>query len=82
MKKIKKEGVMYSVRLEISDKIADKVMLFLNSIPKSDIKIQEIDGKIIKSHNDSLVDFFRSSPLVGEINIERNQECYQNRVEF
>ncbi len=73
---------MYSVRLEISDKIADKVMLFLNSIPKTDIKIQEIDGKIIKSHNDSLVDFFRSSPLVGEINIERNQECYQNRIEF
>lgn len=82
MDKMKKEGVMYSVRLEISEKIADKVMLFLNSIPKTDIKIQEIDGKMIKSHNDSLVDFFRSSPLVGEIDIDRKQESYKDRIEF
>ncbi|QOG11326.1 hypothetical protein [Arcobacter sp. FWKO B] len=73
---------MYSVRLEISDKIADKVMFFLNSIPKTDIKIQEIDDSTKVPNKNSLTDFFRSSPLVGEIDIKNDKEYYNDRIKF
>jgi len=72
---------MYLVKFEINDNIFDKVMLFLNNISKQNLKIKEI-----KSYNDSkkdnLVDFFRKSPLVGEIKLDREDEVYLNRVEF
>lgn len=72
---------MYSIKLDVNDSIYDKVMFFLDNISKKDLKIKEI-----KNYNDqkedSLVDFFRNSPLVGEVNLTRDNEVYSNRVEF
>ena len=72
---------MYSIKLDVNDSIYDKVMFFLDNISKKDLKIREI-----KNYNnqkkDGIVDFFRNSPLVGEMNITRDNEVYSNRVEF
>jgi hypothetical protein len=72
---------MYSIKLDVNDSIYDKVMFFLDNISKKDLKIKEI-----KNYNDQkedgLVDFFRNSPLVGEVNLTRENEVYSNRVEF
>ena len=72
---------MYSVKFDVNDNIYDKVMFFLDNISKQDLKIKEI-----KNYNDSkednLVDFFRNSPLVGEVDLTRENEVYLNRVEF
>lgn len=72
---------MYSIKLDVDDNIYDKVMFFLDNISKKDIKIKEI-----KNYNgdkeDSLVDFFQNSPLVGEVDLRRETETYSSRVEF
>jgi len=72
---------MYSIKLDVNDSIYDKVMFFLDNISKKDLKIEEI-----KNYNDQkedgLVDFFRNCPLVGEVNITRENEVYSDRVEF
>ncbi len=72
---------MYSVSLNINENIYDKVMFFLNNISQKDIEIKELKRLEIK-HDDSLVDFFRSSPIVGEIDLNRNEEVYSQRLKF
>ena len=73
---------MYSIKLDINDKIYEKVMFFLENIPKQDITIREIKNYEDKLEENNLVDFFRKSPLVGEIEIKRDSEIYSDRVEF
>ena len=73
---------MYSIKLDINDKIYEKVMFFLENIPKQDLTIKEIKNFEDKLEENNLVDFFRKSPLVGEIEIKRDSEIYSNRVEF
>lgn len=62
---------MYSIKLDINDKIYEKVMFFLENIPKQDLTIKEIKNFDDKLEENSLVDFFRKSPLVGEVEIKR-----------
>ena len=73
---------MYSIKLDINDKIYEKVMFFLENIPKQDLTIREIKNYEDKLEENNLVDFFRKSPLVGEIEIKRDSEIYSDRVEF
>lgn len=72
---------MYSIKLDVNDNIYDKVMFFLDNISKKDLKIKEIKNYNDQKEND-LVDFFRKSPLVGEVDFSRENEVYANRVEF
>ena len=46
-------------------------MFFLGNIPKQDLTIKEIKNFEDKLEENNLVDFFRNSPLVGEIEIKR-----------
>ena len=73
---------MYYIKLDINDKIYEKVMFFLENIPKQDLTIKEIKNFEDKLEENNLVDFFRKSPLVGEVEIKRDSEIYSNRVEF
>lgn len=73
---------MYSIKLDVNDNIYEKVMLFLENIPKQDLTIKEIKNFSEKQKKTNLVDFFRNSPLIGEIEIKRDSEIYSNRVEF
>ncbi len=73
---------MYSIKLDINDKIYEKVMFFLENIPKQDLTIREIKNYEDKLEKNNLVDFFRKSLLVGEIEIKRDSEIYSDRVEF
>ena len=73
---------MYSIKLDINDKIYEIVMFFLENIPKQDLTIKEIKNFEDKLEENNLVDFFRKSPLVGEVEIKRDSEIYSNRVEF
>ena len=72
---------MYTIKLDVNDKIYDKVMFFLKSIPVKNIRVEK---KEIKEANDknNIVDFFQSSPIVGEISLDRETEEYRNRVNF
>ena len=72
---------MYSIKLDVNDKIYDKVMFFLDNISKKDLKIKEIKNYNEPKEN-TLADFFQNSPLVGEVTLERESETYSNRVEF
>ncbi len=72
---------MYSIKLDVNDNIYDKVMFFLDNISKKDLKIKEIKNYNDQKEND-LVDFFRKSPMVGEVDFSRENEVYTNRVEF
>lgn len=72
---------MYSIKLDIDDNILDKVMLFLNNIPKKNIEVKQIDDDN-KLHNEKLGDFFMQSPLREEIALVRSSETYNQRVEF
>jgi hypothetical protein len=62
---------MYSIKLDINDKIYEKVMFFLENIPKQDLTIKEIKNFDDNQKKTNLVEFFRNSPLVGEIEIKR-----------
>ena len=73
---------MYSIKLDINDKIYEKVMFFLENIPKQDLTIKEIKNFDDKLEENSLVDFFRKSPFVGEVEIKRDSEIYSDRIEF
>jgi hypothetical protein len=70
---------MYSIKIDLNDSIVDKVMFFLNNIPKSEIKIEELT----KNHkNSNLSDFFQNSPLKGEIELDRDIQTYEERIKF
>ena len=71
-----------TIQLNISSDIFDKVISFLEILPKN--KIEIIDSNLKKSkvkRKATLSEFFQSSPLVG-IEIERNSEIYNGRIEF
>jgi len=73
---------MQTIQLDISSDIYDKVMSFLEILPKNKVSIKtDILSQKHKLQKDSLGDFFQSSPLVG-LSIERNQESYDGRIEF
>ncbi len=72
---------MYTIKLDVNDKTYDKVMFFLKSIPVKNIRVKKKDIKKPKEKN-SIVDFFQSSPIVGEISLEREVEKYTNRINF
>ncbi len=59
---------MYTIKVDVNDTIYDKVMLFLNSIPVKNMVIKKKDEKKPAKQN-NIVNFFRSSPLVGEITL-------------
>jgi hypothetical protein len=63
---------MYSIKLDINDKIYEKVMFFLENIPKQDLTIKEIKNFDDNQKKTNLVEFFRNSPLVGEVEIKRD----------
>ena len=71
---------MYSIKLNIDDSILDKVMLFLDTIPKKNIEVKKLENSY-QSDDEKLGDFFLKSPLKG-ITIEREHEIYNQRVEF
>jgi len=71
---------MYSIKLNIDDSILDKVMLFLNTIPKKNIEVKKLKNSH-QSDDEKLGDFFVKSPL-KDIAIERGDEIYNQRVEF
>lgn len=73
---------MYSIKLDVNDTIYDKVMFFLNNISQKDLKIKEIKNYNPHQNENSLVDFFRASPLVDELDLKRDNDTYSNRVEF
>lgn len=72
---------MYSIKLNIDDNILDKVMFFLNNIPKESIEVTKVNN-ISAAKQEKLGDFFHNSPLTNEINIERLSENYKERVAF
>jgi len=73
---------MQTIQLNISDDIFDKVMSFLEILPKNKIVvIQNNKSKKTQSKRDSLGDFFQSSPLVG-LDFTRSSEVYQDRIKF
>jgi len=72
---------MYTIKLDVSDTVFEKVMFFLKNIPVKNISVEKIDDKESKKQND-IVTFFQSSPIVGEISLERDSGTYTNRVTF
>jgi hypothetical protein len=75
---------MHTIRLDVSNDIYDKVMFILENLPKNKVKLQleKDDNKIVKKEKNSLVEFFQSSPLVGTVLLDREQETYEDRVKF
>jgi len=73
---------MQTIQLNISNDIFEKVMSFLERLPKNKINIVK-NNKPEDSNQkkESLVDFFQSSPLVG-LDLERSSEVYQGRIKF
>ncbi len=75
---------MQTIRLDVSNDIYDKVMTFIENLPKNKVKLQleKNEEKPNKKESNSLVEFFRSSPLVGEVSLKRDEEVYKDRVKF
>ncbi len=73
---------MQSIQLNISSDIFDKVMSFLEILPKNKIVIvRENEFEKPQTKKESLGDFFQASPLVG-LDLSRNSEVYQARIAF
>ena len=72
---------MYTIRIDINDMLYDKVIRLLKELPVKQIVIEKKDESNSKPKG-NIVDFFQSSPLVGEIDIKRDKEYYSERVEF
>lgn len=73
---------MQTIKLNISSDIFDKVMSFLEILPKNKIVIiQDKESREAQRKKESLGDFFQSSPLVG-VDIDRSSEAYQGRIAF
>jgi hypothetical protein len=70
---------MQTIQLNISNDIFEKVISFLELLPKN--KIDIIQNNKPKQKKESLGDFFQVSPLVG-LDLERSSEVYQGRIEF
>ena len=65
---------MYTIRLDVSNDIYDKVLFILENLPKNKVKLQ-IEKKDSPSlgQKNSLVEFFQSSPLVDSVSLDREQ---------
>ena len=72
---------MYTIKLDINDSIYDKVMLFLKNIPVQNLVVEKKEEAGVKKKDD-IVHFFQSSPLAGEIELERDLQTYTDRVCF
>ncbi len=73
---------MQTIQLNISSDIFDKVMSFLEILPKNKISIvRDNESKKTQPKKESLGDFFQASPLVG-LDLNRNSEVYKGRIEF
>jgi len=72
---------MYTIKLDVNDTIYDKVMFFLKNIPITNLEVeQKNDAQTQKK--DDIVSFFQTSPLKGEISLQRDNEIYSDRVAF
>ena len=69
---------MHSIRIDVSDTIYDKVMFFLQHLPKTDIKLYD---KTKQQTTDKLSDFFKDAPL-KDLSFDRGSEIYESRVNF
>lgn len=72
---------MYTIKLDVNDTIYEKVMFFLKNIPVKNISVEKTDDLEVKKQND-IVTFFQSSPIKGEISLERESDIYSDRVTF
>ena len=73
---------MQTIQLNISNDIFDKVMSFLEIFPKNKIVVvRDNNLKKTQSSKESLGYFFQASPLLG-LDLSRNSEVYQGRIEF
>ena len=73
---------MRHIQIDVSSDIFDKVISFLEILPKQKINIKiDRSSSRKKSKKESLSNFFRNSPLVG-VEIERSNETYKSRIEF
>ena len=73
---------MQTIQLDISSDVFDKVMSFLEILPKNKVRVTMNNlSKKPRQKKESLGDFFQSSPLVG-LSFERSQETYIGRIEF
>jgi hypothetical protein len=74
---------MRTIKLEINETIYEKIMAFLSLLPKDKVHIitdRKINNR--KKENNSFVSFFHNSPLVDEVELNRNDEIYSSRVTF
>jgi len=75
---------MHTIKVNLSDGVFDKVMQFLQKLPKDSVWIYEnkrvCDDYRCPDSND-LVDFFQSSPL-KDIELVREDEVFSPRTEF
>jgi len=73
---------MRTIQLNISSDIFDRVMSFLDILPKNKVYIvKNYRDKKYQSKKETLSDFFQSSPLVG-LDLDRSLEVYKDRIEF
>jgi len=75
---------MQTIRLDIANDMYDKVVRFIENLSKNKVKLYvKKDDKTtdVKKEN-SLVSFFRNSPLTEEVLLKRDEEVYKTRVEF
>jgi hypothetical protein len=73
---------MQTVQLNISNDIFDKVMSFLEILPKNKIVIvRDNNSEKPQLKKESLGDFFQASPLVG-LDLSRSSEVYHDRIAF
>ncbi|CAA6822566.1 MAG: Unknown protein [uncultured Sulfurovum sp.] len=68
---------MHTIRIDVSDTLYDKVMVYLKNLPQKDIKLYDTP----KKEENDLVDFFKNSPL-HNISFEREEEVYKSKVNF
>ena len=73
---------MHTIKLNVSDTIFDKVMFFLENLPQKEIQLKVENNEIENRDKENLVDFFRNSPLDETIELQRNNELYDDRIGF
>ena len=69
---------MYTIKLDINDTLYDKIMFFLKRMPVKSIVVEKDDTSV--KQQDDIVHFFQSSPLVGEISLERFAKPSQSKA--
>ena len=72
---------MYTIKLDVTDSLYDKVMFFLKNIPIKNLVVERKEDIADNQQND-IVHFFQSSPLYGEVNLKRDSQLYSDRVIF